>query len=117
MPDIVMLTQKPVRVTSAIPQDLRLAVDVSAYDELDLLLHVVGFAATSLVVAIETAMQNESQDAWRPVVAYSSVSSSNVAELKNVKNFLRYLRYNVTTLSGSTPNATFTLQGMGRRWA
>jgi hypothetical protein len=119
MPQLVYLTDKPVRVTAAQKQDLRLALDVLDFDELDLMLHVQRLDGTSpsLSLSLETSMQNESEDGWLTAVTYTSVTSANTAEVKNITQFLRYLRWTATLGGSGSPAVTFTIQGMGRRWA
>ena len=119
MPSIIHVTDKPIKVSADDTQELRLAVDVLEFDELDLMLHVQRLEASGAVtlsVTLETSMQNESDDGWVTAASYTAVTSPNTAEVKNVTQFLRYLRWTLT-LSGTSPNATFTIQGMGRRWA
>jgi hypothetical protein len=121
MSSIIHLTDKPIKISGAsdVIQDLRLALDVLGYDELDLMLHVQRLDGTSpvLAVTLETSMQNESEDdGWVTATTFTNVTSANTAEVKNVTQFLRYLRWSIT-LGGTSPVATFTVQGMGRRWA
>jgi hypothetical protein len=118
MSNIIYITDKPIKVSGAATQDLRLAPDVLGYDELDLMLHVQRMeGGGTLTVTVETAMQNESEDdGWVTVDSFTNVTTANNAEVKNFTEFLRYVRWTLS-LSGSTPVATFTIQGMGRRWA
>jgi hypothetical protein len=111
MADLVLITDGPVRHTSNETQDLRLAVDVSGYDELDLQL-MVQDASSSVTVRILTAMQMESDEGWVTVDSFSSIAAG-ASTKKNFSGFLKYVRYELT--SGAT--TTFEVSGVGRRWA
>jgi len=114
MASVVYLTTEPVRVTAATVQSLRLALDVSAFDELDLILTV--YEGTSVVCKIVTAMQNEDDvQGWlnaNGASPFGSVSAGASGKA-NFQNFLKYVRWEVT----SSGNATFMISGIGRRWA
>jgi len=113
MADVVTLTQKPVRQTAG-KQELRLAVDVSAYDEIDFLLTCYeSTGGSSIVVNLLTGMQIESDTGWVLVAAFPT-TAANAANKMNFKNLLRYVRYELVT--GST-TATFLINGIGRKWA
>lgn len=122
MADIIHITDKPVRVGSIGAQELRLAKEVLAYDELDLVLRVLsleGTAGPNVTIELQTGMQLDSEEGWVQAAAFSNIDDTETPseEKANVKNFLRYLRWNVTTLGGTDPFATFTIVGVGRRWA
>jgi hypothetical protein len=114
MADIVMVTQKPVRETGPNKkQDLRLAVDVSTWDELDLLLTCYeNTGGGTITVNLLTGMQMESETGWISAGAFPA-TAANAANKANFKNLLRYVRYE---LVGST-TATFLVNGVGRKWA
>jgi hypothetical protein len=112
--DLITLTEDPVRVVatgSGYTQDLRLAVDVSAYDELDLVLSVFE-ASASVAVKVTTGMQRDAELGWVDVGTFASTGASAAAKA-NFKNLLRYVRYVVTT---ATVTTSFTIHGIGRRW-
>ena len=113
MADIVTVTQKPVRHSIAEKQNLRLAVDVSAYDELDLLLTVYESTGGSITVKIITGMQIESDVGWVDVASFTA-TAANAANKGNFKNFLRFIRYELITAGTTT---TFLVNGVGRKWA
>jgi hypothetical protein len=120
MGQFVSITDKPVRVTSASDaQELRIAPEVLEFDELDLTLHILSAEGTSpsVTIAIETGNQNDSTNGWNQVSAFAAKTASNTQELKNFKNFQRFVRWKVTALTGTSPAFTFTIQGVGRRWA
>lgn len=114
MADIIHLTDGTVRHTTSEKQELRLAVDVSAYDELDLLLTVQeDSAGSSISVRILTGMQMETEEGWVTAATFATTAAQG-EDAMNVTNLLRYVRYELVT--GST-NATFQINGMARRWA
>ena len=92
-----------------------------AYDRLDLYLQVYSLEGTSpsVVVTVETSMQNESDDnnLWHNLVTFGTISASNDSDKQSATSgVLRYIRWRVTTLSGTgTPAATFIIHGVGRR--
>jgi hypothetical protein len=110
MADILLITDGPVRHTSNEEQELRLATDVSGYDELDLLLSVQD--GSSVAVRILTGMQMESEEGWTVAGTFTSISEGNSTKL-NVGGLLQYVRYEL--VSGAT--TTFEISGVGRRWA
>jgi hypothetical protein len=110
MADIIELTDKPIRNTAATIQELRLALDVGSYDELDLLLTM--YEGTSIVIEVWTGMQTETEEGWVLAGTFTTLSAQGEAKM-NVKNFLRFLRWKHVTAS----TATFLINGIGRRWA
>jgi hypothetical protein len=115
----VILTEVPIRVTATGAQELRLALDLLDLDELDLELQVLRLEGTtpSVTIELQTGMQIESTEGWVSVAAFNAVSTAPNAQKRNFVNLLRFVRWNVTTLSGSGgPAATFLIHGLGRRW-
>jgi hypothetical protein len=110
MADIIHLTDKPVRNTTAIIQELRLALPVHMYDEADLLLTM--YEGTSITIELWTGMQTETEEGWVLAGTFTVLSAQGEAKL-NIKNFLGFLRWKQTTASA----ATFLINGIGRRWA
>ncbi len=120
MPESVALTPEPVRISatgSNVKQDLRLALDVSSYDELDLLLTVYeNTSGADIVVPVLTGMTSDSESSWVTAGTFSGTGGAGPAANKlNIKNFLRFIRYQLTT--GSTFTTSFCIDGMGRRYA
>ncbi len=109
----------PVRVTGAGAQELRLALDVSGYDEIDIELRVFELKGTgaTLQLTIETGMQCATDHGWTTLATFPLVSAAPAIKLRNLRGLLRYLRWNVTTLGGTTPTATFLIDGIARTWA
>jgi ABC-type oligopeptide transport system ATPase subunit len=111
----VALTRYPRRVTSSGPNELRNALDVSEFDQLDLLLSVLAFESgtADVTIAVETAMQNQSEDAWVTLDTFSAVTAAPSHEVISFTGLMRYVRFRVVSID--TAPATFTLAGMGRR--
>lgn len=111
------LTNCVIRTTPSVNtvQNLQQAVDVSRYDQLDLVLHVVGIegTATTFVVSIIGGMSLETEDAWPVLASFVSVTAVNGVMILNVPRLLRYARWKVTTLSGASA-VLFTVRGMAR---
>ncbi len=109
------LTEGVVRVlTGSTKQGLWQAVDVGAYDQLDLLLWINGFEGTpgSLTVEVITGMSMDSEDGWVTAGLFSASSAVNFQEKKNITGLLRYVRWK-TTLATAT-SAMFNVRGMAR---
>ena len=112
---LVALTRYPRRVTSTGADELRNALDVSDFDQLDLLLCVLAFESGTpdVTIAVETAMQTESDDAWVTLDTFTAVTSAPSYELITFSSLMRYVRFRIASID--TAPATFTLAGMGRR--
>jgi len=117
MADEFTLTGQCVRIVSNKTQPFEQALDVSDYDELDLLLGVVGFEGVnpSVTVSILTGMCNRTDDGWVVLATFDPITQPNVWVPKNIKGLLKYLRWQVTNFAGNS--ATFTLRGMARQWS
>ena len=117
MADDFNLTGNPVRLTAPGKQRLDLSMDVSDYDLADILLQVLTLEGTgpNTVVRIITGMQTETEDGWVPAVTFTAVNASNAAEMKLDVHFLRYIRWEVTVLTGASAVITFAVRGMLRR--
>jgi hypothetical protein len=111
----VALTKYPRRVASTGSDLLRNALDVSVFDELDLMLHVLAFESgtADVTIALDTSMQIESDDAWVEVAEFTSVSSAPSYEVVNFSGVLRYVRFRVQSID--TAPAILIIHGMGRR--
>ncbi len=118
MAEPIILTPEPVRISAAgsnVNQDLRLALDVSTYDELDLLLVCYEMSTGgNITVSILTGMTCDSESSWVTLTSFAATGAATAKKL-NVTNFLRYIRYQLTT--SSTFTTTFAIDGMARRWA
>lgn len=111
------LTGGPVRVAATARQPLVAALDLSDYRELDVLLMGIsleGTAGPAAVVRLLTHVTNRTEDGWVVAVTFTTVTASATYEMKQVSAFLRYLRWEVSTLGGTAPAITFAIQGVGK---
>jgi hypothetical protein len=112
--DAIYLTDGPVTVSGANMQELRLAFDVSSYDEVDLRLRALGFVGTaSLDVRILSGMEKDDYSGIVVVGTFGQVTQPNVPVKLNCKGLFKYLIFEVTVIGGSS--ATFDIAGMLRR--
>ena len=77
---------------------------------------MLALEGTSPTVTVEiiTAMQNETEDGWDTAVAFTNMTASNKWEKKRASELLKYIRWEVTTLGGTNPVATFQITGILR---
>lgn len=96
-------------------QQIQQSVDVSRYDQVDLLLHVAGVegAVTTFIVSIMSGMQLETDDGWVALAPFASVTTANGTAVLNVPKLFKYIRWKVTTITGGTA-VSFTIRGMAR---
>ena len=124
MADVIQVTGGIVRVTTTEWQALDQAIDISAYDELDLVIGVVSLeSAGNLQIKLATGMQKMSGQTdpsslagWFQVASFSSIGSAPSWEkirIASTAGLSRYLRWFVGSLSASA--ASFTIEGMARR--
>jgi hypothetical protein len=120
MADMFTLTPQPVRVTAVGFQPIYLALDIGAYDFMDVQLGILGLEGTSPTATVElwTAMQNQTDDGWVQAFAWTNQSTTNTWIKGTVSSgLLRYLRWKLTTLGGSgSPAVTFSIRGMARAY-
>src|SRR5437660_864086 len=101
-------------------QNLWDVFDTSPFDYFDLQLGVTAITGSGIAIELDTSMQIEVDDtSWiqpaTPVV-WSSLGSAPFYALKTLdKGFLRYLRWNVSTMTGGQ-SITFWIRGIGRRY-
>ena len=105
---IIPLMSAPVRVTAATKQELRLAVPVSQYNQLDFLLNI--YEGTNVAVKIITGMQTQSEDGWQDLGSFSATLDATNSEKQSFSNPLAFIRWHVT----SSGNATFLITGVAR---
>jgi len=99
-------------------QDIKDVLDVSAFRQLDLGLMVYTLTGGgSIVVKIETSMQNELANAelWTSIATFATITGTTPASkpLSVSAKVLKYIRWNVTSLTGTTPTVTFFIEGFG----
>jgi hypothetical protein len=119
MADMFTLTPQPVRVATVGFQPIFLALDMGAYDFMDVQLGILNLEGTSPTVTVElwTAMQNQVDDGYVQCFAWANQNTSNTWIKGTVSTgLLRYLRWKVTTLGGTSPAATFSIRGMARSY-
>ncbi len=117
MADEFTLTPQPVRLTAATSQQLKDALDVSAYDRADVLLWVAaieGTASPTATVRILTGMQVESENGWVVAGTFTAVTASNTALALAITGLLKYMRWELSVLGGTGPSVTFVVSGMLR---
>jgi hypothetical protein len=105
---LIYLTDEPVRVTGPnVKQDLRLAIDVGAFDQLDL--GLVVYEGTDVSLRILTGMQVESDLGWLTADTFA-LTQQNGGDKMSVTGLLRYVRWELV----SSGTATFMIAGIAR---
>lgn len=94
MAAVIPLMSAPVRVTGNSTQDLRLAVNVSQFNQLEFLLNV--YEGTDVAVKIITGMQSDTADGWQDLVSFTTTLDAGNSEKKSASNPLAFIRYQVT---------------------
>ena len=128
MPAIIQLTPaQPVTVTGppgpATRQNLWNVVDVSGFDILVLELGIIAFSGPStpaVKVEIDTSMVNDDDAPWVITPSNSGwtttlSTSGYYAAARWNKGFLRYIRWNVSTLD-ATQSITFWIRGIATNY-
>lgn len=114
------LTQQPIRVTSTGFQPMQLALDVGAFDALDVELGVLSLEGTSPTVTVQlwSGLQDQTDSGWVLLHDFGAISGVFNAyyhtKIARTAGLLRFLRWNVTALGSGSPAATFFLRGVGR---
>lgn len=107
--------------TTTLPfkQNLWDVLDVGNFDILDVEVGILALSGSSptATIQIETSAQNSQDDAsWIPLTGLTWTPTATGYSVKpQVGGFLRYIRYNLTTLTGGG-SVTFVIRGMGRRY-
>ena len=107
----------PILVTASGPATTDQVLDVGLYyASLTLQLSLVGLKATggspSFVLELETSMDPKAET-WFSLGAFAAMSASPSQEKKTFTGLLRYIRWNVTTLT-DIDAVYFTLSGVAR---
>ncbi len=111
------LTGGPIRVTSTTKQPLAAALDLGDYREVDALLSAIsleGTAGPQAGIRLLTHLTNKGEDGWVIAVTFTTVAGSATFEMKQVTAFLKYLRWEVFSLTGTAPAITFAIGGIGK---
>lgn len=130
MADPIIVTPSPVFVTftgtgtsNAIALDLRLALEIARWDQIDLSVGVLGLSgAATVTIEFLSAMQAANEDATWGVTAATPVGLVGTLAFTTAKYqsvslpasnvLLRYLRWRIYSTAAIT--ASFTIAGMGR---
>jgi hypothetical protein len=117
-----VLTERPVRVTAMGFQPLDEALDIGDFDDLDVSLGVLYLEGNANVtIELWSGMQNQTDSGFVQLYAFAAQTAVYnkylAAKIKSTDGPLRYLRWKVTALTGSSPAATFFIRGMARNFA
>jgi hypothetical protein len=114
----IVLTTDPIRLTAATRQERYLAADISAYDRLDVQLYVPVVEGTNPVAIFRllTGLTIQTDlDAWTEVCRFAPVTVDNTEQLRRIDGpLLNFLRWELVSLSGTSPAVTFVIRGLGR---
>ena len=116
MSALVYLTNGPVKiVTAGSIQLIQTAVEVTAYRHVALLLEAIRLVGTSPTyeIVVKTGMQLESEDGWVELGTWGSKTAEGDFKLE-VTDPLRYIRWEVKTLTGAGAEVTFVISGVAR---
>lgn len=123
MADQITLTQQPVVANgNTIYMNLQDAIDIHAYDQLDLYIQLLKLDATSVTVDILTSMQNTTDDVSVSPSPWVSAGSASISAEgwstlslpTSGKVLLRYVRWKVAPTGGNA-KATVYINGLARR--
>jgi hypothetical protein len=113
-----LLTELPVKVGTTEAQALELAPDMLAADELSVELRVLALTGGGAVtIELQTAMQNESTVGWVSAGRFTAVGTAPSIQVMRFTHLLRYVRWSVSSLTGSSPSATFLLAAFAKTWS
>lgn len=133
MADLIVLAQSiPMKAAggSSFYQDIKDAVDISAYDSIDFSINLVTSHVDGASIFILTSIQNQVDDlaasmsdpSWYSIGSISYTGAAGKPGYKSVSvpsssaasPMLRYVRYMVT-LGGGTSEISFSITGLARR--
>lgn len=114
----INLTDGVIRVLAAgTTQLIQQAVDVGKYDQLDLMLVLIGFEGSTpsgFAPVIISGMQRETENGWPPLgSAFGALTAANTISVLNVPKLFRYARWSVPAFTGATA-VSFMIRGMAR---
>jgi hypothetical protein len=116
MSALIYLTQAPTKIGLAgSRQMIQNAVDVSAYRHISLLLEVLAYvgAPGNFEVTVITGMQLDTDDGWIELGTFGSQSTDGQWKV-DLTDALRYIRWEVKAITGSSPTITFVISGVAR---
>lgn len=112
------LTPQPIRLSALGKQALDQALDVSDFDSISALVGVMALEGTGpldATIRLITGMQKDTEDGWVPLLTFNIASSAPFFDDKHVQDkLLKYIRWELSGLSGTTPAVTFNIQGILR---
>jgi hypothetical protein len=114
----IQLTRKPIYLTATGAQDIKDVLEVASLRQLDLGLTAYNLTGGgNFTVEIETSMQNELANAelWTSIATFATITGTTPASkpVSVSAKVLKYIRWNVTSLTGTTPTVTFFIEGFG----
>jgi hypothetical protein len=62
-----------------------------------------------------TSMQNKSSDGWVVATTFTAARASGTWEMISCAHPQKYVRWRVVTLPGTSPVATFVVEGMAKK--
>lgn len=119
MADGIVVTPLPVRATAAgTVQPLSQAIKVQDYDLGDIVCSILSLIGGGAVqISLITGMQTDSEDGWVEWITFTSQTTAPIPEKKRGEGPLKFIRWKVTALSGSSPVVVFYIDGLMRRLA
>ena len=117
MADQIILTPQPIRLAATGKQALAAAVEVSDYPKLVLQIVVPALEGTSsptATIRIITSNQKETEDGWTVVGTFSTVNAAAFSDVIEITKHVKYIRWEVSGLTGTAPAVTFMIAGYGR---
>ena len=109
---------EPVKITAAAGQDVRLALLLGQFHEMDISLRCLEISGTGVTIVFETAKQNEvgpagtNDNGWVAMTSGSFTMTAAGTTLVHLTNPLKFVRYNITGIGGGA--CTLMIQGVAR---
>ena len=105
------------RLTGVNNQPLYLARDMGAFDLLDLeVIAIPEGGSATLVFNLYHGMQYQTEDGWQNIAfpTLTSISSESATTLSLKGGFMRFVRWSLTTFTGTATAVDFTMRAMAR---
>ncbi len=119
MVEPIMLTDQPIRMTATGRQERYLAIDVGHFRGLDLQLLVTAMEGTNPIATVKLigAMDTDADtEGWSDVGVFAPVSAGSTTRVCTLEQgFFRFLRWELSSLTGTSPVVTFMIWGRGHR--